>query len=71
MIIRGWCKYASPASFYRNMVLSIIIGLMVWFVLPLLFENSIKKKHHKKALRMCCKICGIAIVVMAIISDLL
>ena len=53
------------------MVLSIIIGLMVWFVLPILFENSIRKKHHKKALKMFCKICGIAIVVMAIISDLL
>lgn len=53
------------------MVLSIIIGLMVWFVLPILFENSVRKKHHKKALKMCCKISGIAIVVMAIISDLL
>ena len=53
------------------MVLSIIIGLMVWFVLPILLENSVRKKHHKKALKMCCKISGIAIVVMAIISDLL
>ena len=35
------------------------------------FINSIRKKHHKKALKMCCKISGIAIVVMAIISDLL
>jgi len=53
------------------MVFSIIIGLMVWFALPLFLEKSVKKKHQRRALNMCCKICGIAIIVMAIISGLL
>jgi hypothetical protein len=52
------------------MILSIIIGLLIWFVLPLLLDDSIKKKKHKKALKMCCKICGMVIIVMAIIGYL-
>ena len=55
----------------RDMALSIILGFLVWFVLPILLEALVKKKHHKKAIRMSCKICGIAIIVMAIISGLL
>ena len=46
------------------------VGGVAWF-LNYIVENSIRKKHHMKALKMCCKISGIAIVVMAIISDLL
>jgi hypothetical protein len=53
------------------MILSIIIGLLVWFVLPILLENTIKKKRYRKALRMSCKICGIAIIVMAVIGGLI
>jgi hypothetical protein len=50
------------------MVLGVVFGLLVWFALPLFFEEFLKKKKYIKTLRMCCKICGIAIVVMTIVK---
>jgi len=51
-----------------QMILSIIIGLCIWFVVPILLEGQIKRKNNKKALRMFCRIIGAVIIVWAIIN---
>lgn len=53
------------------MVLSIIIGLSIWFVIPILLENKLKKKKNKAALKMLCKIIGLVIVIAALINGLI
>lgn len=54
----------------KSMIGSIVIGLIVWLVLPLLLENIGKKSNHKKAISLSCKILGIAIIVGAVIGRL-
>lgn len=49
-------------------VLAIVLGLAIWFVVPILTNSSLKKKAHKKAMAMLCRIVGIAIIAMSIIS---
>lgn len=39
----------------------------IWFVVPILANSSLKKKAHKKAMAMLCRIVGIAIIAMSII----
>ena len=56
------------------MVISIIIGLIIWLVVPLLFKDKYKGKKNKykfKAIQMTCMIIGLAIIVMSIINNLL
>lgn len=50
------------------MIISIIIGLCIWFVVPLLLEDRVKGKNNKKALRMICKIVGAVIICWAIFN---
>ena len=44
------------------MIISIIIALCIWFVVPILLDGHIKKKNNRKALRMVCKIIGATII---------
>jgi len=53
------------------MIISIIIGLCIWFVVPILLEGQIKKKKNKKALSMLCRIIGLVIIAYALIHYLL
>ena len=55
---------------HRNIMISVIIGLCIWFVIPILLENNFKKKKNKAALRMVCKIIGLVIVIAALINGL-
>lgn len=50
------------------MILSIIIGLCIWFVVPILLEAMIKKKNGKKALRMFCRITGAVIIAWSLFN---
>jgi hypothetical protein len=52
------------------MIISVIIGLCIWFVIPILLENNFKKMKNKAALRMMCKIVGLVIVIAALINGL-
>ena len=52
------------------MIISFIIGLCIWFVIPIILENNFKKKKNKAALRMVCKIIGLVIVIAALINGL-
>ena len=45
------------------MLISIIIGLCVWLVLPILLNGSVKRKKSKKAISLTCAIIGLAIIV--------
>lgn len=49
-------------------IVAIIIGLVIWFVIPILTSDILKKKAHKKAIAMLCRIIGIAIIAMSIIN---
>lgn len=53
------------------MIISIIIALLVWFVIPILLEDKIKKKNHKKATKATCMILGVVIIVMSIVTKLI
>lgn len=55
------------------MILSIIVGLCIFLVVPLLFKDKFgrKKKNQYKALTMVCKIIGIAIIVVALLNHYL
>lgn len=49
-------------------VIPVIIGLIIWFVIPILTNDAVKKKAHKKTIAMLCRIIGIAIIVMCVIN---
>lgn len=52
-------------------VVSIIIGLVIWLVIPILTNGSIKKKSHRKAIAMLCRIVGIAIIIISVANYLI
>ena len=37
-------------------IVKIIIGIIIWFVVPILTNDAIKKKAYKKAIAMLCQI---------------
>jgi len=53
------------------MIISVILGLCIWLVVPILMEDQIKKKKNKKALKMLCRIIGLVIIVCALVNYLL
>ncbi|MCD8297176.1 MAG: hypothetical protein LUC88_06340 [Prevotella sp.] len=50
------------------MIVTVIIGLVVWFVVPILTNDALKKKSQKKAAAMLCRIIGMVIIVAALIK---
>lgn len=52
------------------MVISIIIGLCICLVVPLIFKDKFgrKKKNQYKALKLFCQIIGIAIIVVSMVN---
>lgn len=61
-------KWLATCPYIAEMILSIIIALCIWFVVPILLEGHIKKKNNKKAMKMACKIIGAVILCWTIIS---
>lgn len=51
------------------MVISIVIGLIIWLAVPLFLKARLKK-HQYKAASMICKIIGIAIIVWTVINQI-
>lgn len=51
-------------------IITIIIGLVIWLVVPTLISDMVKKKSHRKAIAMLCRIIGIAIIVVCILNYL-
>lgn len=49
-------------------IVSIVIGLVIWLVVPILTNDAIKKKSQKKAVAMLCRIVGIAIIAVSIVN---
>lgn len=49
-------------------IISIIIGLVIWLVVPILTNEAVKKKSHRKAIAMLCRIVGIAIIAIAVFN---
>lgn len=52
------------------MVLTIIIGLLIWFVVPMFFTDG-KRRKRKRIIAATCKIVGGVIVVFAILKGVL
>lgn len=53
------------------MFFSIIIGLCIWFVVPILLEGHVKGKSNKRAISMLCRIIGVVIIVWALLHGLM
>lgn len=52
------------------MFISVAIGLIIWLALPIFFKGKLKK-HQYKAVSMICKIIGLAIILCAVINQIL
>lgn len=52
-------------------VIAIVIGFVVWLVVPLLINDHVKRKAQKKAVSMLCRIVGIAIISVAVLKYIL
>ena len=53
------------------MIITVIIGLCIWFVIPILLEGKIKKKKNKNALKMLCRIVGVVIIIWAFLNHVI
>lgn len=62
---------SSPISFHRMNIITIIIGLVIWLVVPILTNDSLKKKSHKKAVALLCRIIGITIIIISVVNYLI
>lgn len=55
------------------MIIGIIIGLLVWFVVPMFFSDGKKKKRKSKRQRIieqACRIIGIVIIVASVVQSI-
>lgn len=55
----------------RTMIAIIVVGLIVWFVVPLVYEEGKSRKKYKATVRMLCRIIGLAIIVGGILHYVL
>lgn len=62
---------SSPISFHSMNIITIIIGLIIWLVVPILTNDSLKKKTHKKAAALLCRIIGIVIIIISVVNHLI
>jgi uncharacterized membrane protein YjfL (UPF0719 family) len=53
-----------------GIVITVVVGLIVWKVIPILTNDTIKRKSYRKAIAVLCKIIGIAIIIMSILNYL-
>lgn len=51
------------------MIISIVIGLIIWLALPLFFKSKLKKGQYK-AVSVICKIIGLALIVWTVINQI-
>lgn len=49
------------------MILSIVIGLLVWLVVPLCFNGGRKHRRRDRAIALTCRIIGLAIIVATLV----
>lgn len=59
-----------PISFLSMDIITIIIGLVIWLVIPILTNDALKKKAQKKAIVMLCRIIGIVIIIISVVNYL-
>lgn len=53
------------------MIISVILGLCIWLVVPILLEGRIKGKSNKKAIKMVCMIVGVVIICWTIFNRII
>ncbi len=60
--------YGTALSLGQKMIITVVIGLIIWFAVPLFFKDKYKKKKNKyKAIKMICQIVGIAIIIVSVV----
>lgn len=56
------------------MIIGIIIGLLIWFVVPMFFTDGKRRKQKKRKQQMIeltCKIIGLVIIVFSLVRHFL
>ena len=54
----------------KTMILKIIIGLLIWFVVPMFFTDGKRRKRKKhRIIAATCKIIGGVIIAYAVIQE--
>lgn len=56
------------------MIIGIIIGLLIWFVVPMFFTDEKRRKRKKRKQQMIeltCKIIGLVIIVFSLVRHFL
>lgn len=56
------------------MIIEIIIGLLIWFVVPMFFTDGKRRKRKKRKQQMIeltCKIIGLVIIVFSLVRHFL
>lgn len=56
------------------MIIGIIIGLLIWFVVPMFFADGKRRKRKKRKQQMIeltCKIIGLVIIVFSLVRHFL
>lgn len=48
------------------MIIPILLGLILWFVIPLLIESRVKRKSDRRAYQLLSKIIGAALILFSI-----
>ena len=52
------------------MIFDIVLGFIIWLVLPLVVQGWLKQANLRKAVAMLCKIIGIAVIVIAVWDEI-
>lgn len=56
------------------MIIGIIIGLLIWFVVPMFFTDGKRRKRKKRnqqMIELTCKIIGLVIIVFSLVRHFL
>ena len=56
------------------MIIGIIIGLLIWFVVPMFFTDGKRRKRKKRkqqTIELTCKIIGLVIIVFSLVRHFL
>lgn len=50
------------------MIIGILIGLLVWFILPMIWNQHVRKKRNKDTVSKFCMVVGLFIVIVCSIK---
>ena len=69
MIKAGGYFIVACYSLSYKMIITIILSLVLWFVVPLLIDGRVKRKSDRKAYKILCRIIAIAILAVDVFGS--